>query len=213
MCSLVIFHWCSFVGGFLPIIIICVICVLFYQVNQVDQSYQSSILLIQSIQSSAFYRYLARRRQQHSSRHSPKSDKMSLPLSLLLSVIPATGVLAKPLAVWWGGKAGIHGASSRTQRKPARNSVLTTEDTLLYGFLPSRLCENTFISPEGVDYSPGLRPGLYSASSTSFRTSWLPRDILLLFTQPPSQEGRFAGLGDGGSALQEGAVPCCVTKA
>ena len=58
------------------------------------------------------------------------SDKMSLPLSLLLSVIPATGVLAKPLAVWWGGKAGIHGASSRTQRKPARNSVLTTEDTL-----------------------------------------------------------------------------------
>jgi len=47
---------------------------------------------------------------------------MSLPLSLLLSVIPATGVptiplavwwggngvLTKPLAVWWGGKAGIH---------------------------------------------------------------------------------------------------------
>ena len=77
------------------------------------------------------------------------------------NVIPATGVLAKPLAVWWGGKAGIHGASSRTQRKPARNSVLTTEDTLLYGFLPSRLCENTFISPEGVDYSPGRSPGFF----------------------------------------------------
>ena len=29
------------------------------------------------------------------------------------------------------------------------------------GFLPSRLCENTFISPEGVDYSPGRSPGFF----------------------------------------------------
>ena len=28
-------------------------------------------------------------------------------LSALRIVIPATGVLAKPLAVWWGGKAGM----------------------------------------------------------------------------------------------------------